>query len=52
MYMSLWVNISSQHYAGFSGPYAWDREGREVQQEHDHLQQLAVSLDLIQPLPI
>lgn len=51
VYLSLLVNITSQHYAGFSSPYVEDREGGEVLLEHDHLQ-LAILLDLIQVLLI
>lgn len=48
VYLSLLVNITSQHYAGFSSPYVEDREGGEVLPVHDHLQRLAMRLDLIQ----
>lgn len=38
VYLSLLLNITSQHYAGFSSPYVEDREGGGALQEHDHLQ--------------
>lgn len=41
VYLSLLVNISSQHYAGFSSPYVEDRDGGEVLPERDHLQRPA-----------
>lgn len=52
VYLSLLVNITSQHYAGFSSPYVEDREGGEVLWERNHLQRLAELLDLIQVLLI
>lgn len=48
MYVSLLVNISSQHYAGLSSPHVEDTGGGEELLEHDHLQQLCIILDLIQ----
>lgn len=46
MYVSLLVNISSQHYAGLSSPHVEDTGGGEELLEHDHL--LSIILDLIQ----
>lgn len=48
MYVSLLVNITSQHYAGLSSPHVKDTEGGEEQLEHDHLQQQAVLLGPVQ----
>lgn len=38
VYLSLLVNITSLHYAGFSGRYVEDGEGGHLLLEHDHLQ--------------
>lgn len=51
MYVSLLVNITGQHYAGLSSPHVKDTEGGEEPLEHDHLQRLAVLLELIQVFP-
>lgn len=48
MYVSLLVNITSQHYAGLSSPHVKDTGGREEPLEHDHLQRRAVLLGLVQ----
>ena len=52
VYLSLLVNITSQHYVGFSSPYVEDRERGEVLLVHDHLQRPAILLELIQVLLI
>lgn len=51
VYLSLLVNITTQHYAGFSSPYVEDGRVGRVLLENDHLR-LAISLDLIQVLLI
>lgn len=38
VYLSLSVNISSQHYAGFGSPYVEDSGGGEVLPERDRFQ--------------
>lgn len=43
MYVSLLVNITSQHYVGLSSPHVEDTEGGEELVEHDHLQRLPYS---------
>lgn len=48
MYVSLLVNITSQHYAGLSSPHVKDTEGGEEPLEHDDLQRRAVLLGLVQ----
>lgn len=48
MYVSLLVNLTSQHYAGLSSSHVKDTEGGEDQLEHDHLQWQAVRLGLVQ----
>lgn len=50
MYVSLLVNITSQHYAGLSSPHVKDTEGGEERDHlvHDHLQQWAVLLGPVQ----